>query len=67
LRAIEDRFERISALMRMLELEHRIVLTKEDIEKNSKIILEEIDYTKVETILDTKRHEFYAFVQKNII
>ena len=67
LRAIEDRFERISALMRMLELEHRIVLSKEDIEKNSKVILEEIDYTKVESILEIKRHEYYTFVQKNII
>ncbi|MFA6571076.1 MAG: polysaccharide pyruvyl transferase family protein [Bacteroidota bacterium] len=66
LRAIEDRFERISALMNMLHLEDRVILTKDDLEKNSKMIFNKIDYSVIDKILENKRVEFYNFVRENI-
>lgn len=66
LRAIKDRFERLSFLMKLLNLEHRIILSQEDYFKNEERLFEKIDYKEVSNVLRKSQSVYHKFIIDNI-
>jgi hypothetical protein len=62
----EQKFVRIKDLLTNLGLEHKIVLSIQKLEENYMEILKEIDYKKIEIILERKRKEFIDFLNSSL-
>lgn len=64
--ADEKKFTRLYSLLKLLGLENRYIPSIEYYQKNRDILLEPIDYAKVNQILAMERNKYNAFIKESI-
>lgn len=65
--ADETKFTRIASLLEKVGLQNRRVNSLEDLNSRLQSLMEPIDYSKVDTVLQVEKEKYYQFVKKNIV
>lgn len=61
--ADSKKFTRLKSLLELVHLENRYISSSEDLESRINVLKEDIDYSKVDAILQTKRIEAIVFLK----
>jgi len=64
--ADEQKFTRLSSLLRLVKLENRFVKSYSDFENRKFDLLKHIDYSMVNKILESERRRYQLYIDKNI-